>query len=189
MGVRRSEGLEPIDAAGFELLFRQHAEQIFRFCLRRTGDRALADDMRSAVFYEAWRRRRDVDLATREALPWLYGVAANVIRNQRRSLRRQEAAIKRLPAPLDDFETVDDVAERLDAAARGRVALELVKALPQGERDVVRLCITSNWSYRAAATELGVPVGTVRSRLARARARLHAVDPSRCPCDASRRKR
>ncbi|MDQ3936624.1 MAG: RNA polymerase sigma factor [Actinomycetota bacterium] len=189
MGEGGNGGAEPIDAAGFERLFRAHADRIFRFCLRRTGDWALADDLRSAVFYEAWRRRGEVDLATREALPWLYGVATNVIRNQRRSLRRQEAAIKRLPPPLENFDTTDDIAERLDATTRGRRALRLVAALPPGERDVVRLCLTRNWTYRAAARELGVPVGTVRSRLSRARARLHALDPGGdCPCDALHRR-
>lgn len=176
MGDRGNGGWQPIDAIGFERLFRAHAERIFRFCLSRTGDWALAEDLRSVVFYEAWRRRREVDLDTRAALPWLYGVATNVIRNQRRSLRRQEAALRRLPPPVETFDTADDIAERIDATQRGRVALGLVASLPPGERDVVQLCLTRNWSYRAAAAELGVPIGTVRSRLSRARARLHALD-------------
>src|SRR4051794_11468222 len=102
-----------VDQSRFERLFREHSDTIYRFCLRRARDAELADDARSAVFFEAWRRRHEVDLADRSALPWLYGVAVNVLRNQRRSLRRRDAVLSRIPVPLDDFESTADVEERL----------------------------------------------------------------------------
>lgn len=159
----------------FEALFRRHAETIYRYSLRRTMNPELAEDVRSAVFYEAWRRRVDIDFEDREGLPWLYGVAKNVLRNQARSLRRRDAALRRFPRPLSDFENLDDIPDRVDAASfAARFETELMPALPQVEREVVVLCITRGLSYTAAAAALGVPVGTIRSRLSRARARLGA---------------
>lgn len=159
-------------AEHFDRLYRRHGDQIFWFCLRRTGDRTTADEIRSAVFYEAWRRRRDVDLTTRAALPWLYGVAVNVIRNHLRSTRRREAAFRRLPPPSAEIDPADEVTDRVYASDRARVIVDLVNRLPPGERDVVVLCLVGDLSYTGAARELGLPVGTVRSRLSRARARL-----------------
>lgn len=135
--------------------------------------------MRSAVFYEAWRRRHDVDLATRAALPWLYGVAVNVIRNHHRSVRRREAAVRRLPPPAVEADLAEEVTDRLFASDRAQAAIDLVNQLPPGERDVVVLCLVRDLTYAAAAHELGLPVGTVRSRLSRARLRLSAQAPPR----------
>jgi RNA polymerase sigma factor (sigma-70 family) len=160
------------DADRFDHLYRTHADQIFRYCLRRTGDPAVADDIRSAVFYEAWRRRREVDLSTREALPWLYGVAANVIRNHVRSSRRRRAAFRRVPRPPEEADVSELIADRLDATEQARGAIEMVNQLPAGERHVVLLCLVDDLSYEEAARALGLPIGTVRSRLSRARARL-----------------
>ena len=162
----------------FDRLWREHGDTIYRFCLRRTQDAELAEDARSTVFFEAWRRRREVDLRGRAALPWLYGVAANVLRNQRRSLRRREDAIRRVPPPRAHVDSVDDIADRVDASASAALAMQVLCDLPPGERAVVILCIANELSYADAADALDLPVGTVRSRLFRARARLHAgVNP------------
>lgn len=160
------------DADHFDRLYRQYGEKIFGFCLRRTGDRATADEIRAMVFYEAWRRRGDVDLITRAALPWLYGVATNVMRNHLRSTRRREAAFRRLPPPHTEADPAEEVTDRLYALERAREIAALVNRLPAGEREVVVLCMVGDLSYAAAAHQLRLPVGTVRSRLSRARARL-----------------
>ncbi len=163
------------DADHFDRLYRRYGDQIFWFSLRRTGDRTTADEIRSSVFYEAWRRRQDVDLTTRAALPWLYGVAVNVIRNHLRSTRRREAAFRRLPPPLTEDDLADEATDRVYASDRARTIVDLVNRLPPGERDVVVLCLVGDLTYTGAARELGLPVGTVRSRLSRARARLVAL--------------
>lgn len=172
MGEYRRGAARRDDSDRFERLYRRHADAVFRFCLRRTGDWTLADDIRSDVFYEAWRRRHDVDLETRAALPWLYGVAANIMRNHARSVRRHDAAMRRVPWDHAEADVTEDIAERLDASERARMARDLVSCLPAGERDVVILCLAEDLTYSAAANVLGLPVGTVRSRLSRARARL-----------------
>jgi RNA polymerase sigma factor (sigma-70 family) len=157
----------------FELFFRRHSTAVYRYSLRHTGDPEAAEDVRSAVFCEAWRRRSDIDFDDRDGLPWLFGTARNVIRNQSRALRRRDAALRRFPRPLSDFELYEDIADRLDAVAFAELfEAELAPSLPPGERAVVVLCILEGMSYTAAAEHLGVPIGTVRSRLSRARTRL-----------------
>jgi RNA polymerase sigma factor (sigma-70 family) len=145
---------------------------IYRYCLRRVQDRWQAEDACSAVFVEAWRRRETFDVRDRAGLPWLYGVAKNVLRNPRRSVRRREAALMRLPRPTSDFECVEDAEARIDAAHAARQVWHLIDALPSGERAVVVLCLADELSYTNAADQLGVPIGTVRSRLSRARGQI-----------------
>jgi RNA polymerase sigma factor (sigma-70 family) len=164
------------DPEGFGDLFERHAGDIYGFCFRRTGDGRLSEDLVQAVFLEAWRRRNDVSLAPEEARPWLFGVALNMVRNHGRSLRRHRAALARLPRPRPDADLGDDLAQRLDDERLARAALERFRQLSRREQDVIALCAWAELSYEQAAKVLGVPVGTVRSRLARARARLGETD-------------
>ncbi|MGH9112156.1 MAG: RNA polymerase sigma factor, partial [Acidimicrobiales bacterium] len=105
-------------------------------------------------------------------LPWLLGVANNLLRNHQRSLRRQRAALARFPSPGPEPDPADDVAGRLADERQMSRVLALVERLPRRDREVLALCAWSDLSYQEAATVLDIPVGTVRSRLARARARL-----------------
>ena len=162
------------DARAFGALFERHARAIYVFAFRRTADWSLAEDLTSVVFLEAWRRRGDVRLVHESALPWLYGIATNVVRNARRSLRRHKAALHRLPLEREpDF--ADDASDRLDDQTRMREILKAFTTLPQREQEVIVLCRWSGLSYEEAAVALDVPVGTVRSRLGRARRRLREL--------------
>ena len=165
------------DADSFGLLFERHAKLIFNFCFRRIGDRAAAQDMLSVVFLEAW-RRRDKELPSDKVLPWLYGIATNVVRHQRRSERRFGAALSRLPRTDPEPDFADFAVERLDAEQQAQRALAALGALPQREQDVFVLCVGTELTYEDVATALGLPVGTVRSRLSRARARLRELGAS-----------
>jgi RNA polymerase sigma factor (sigma-70 family) len=166
------------DADAFGLLFQRHARVIYNFLFRSTADWAVADDLLSVVFLEAW-RRRDKELEEGYVLPWLYGIAANVLRNRRRSERRFAAALRRLPkAEFEpDFSPAAD--ERVDDERRIRQALDLLGALPEREQEVFRLCAWMELSYEDAAFALGLPIGTIRSRLSRARARLRELEAGR----------
>ena len=117
------------DAEAFGELFERHAQSVFAFCARRTGDLALSEDLTSVVFLEAWRKRRSVRLENRSALPWLLGTAHNVVRNQHRSLRRYRAALARMSegglTPSGEEETI----ARLDAQRELSTALEAVGQL------------------------------------------------------------
>lgn len=163
------------DSAGFGLLFERHAKLIYNYCFRRVGDRATAQEMLSMVFLEAW-RRRDKQLPADKVLPWLYGIATNVVRHQQRSERRFAAALRRLPRPQAEPDFADGAVERLGVEEQAQQALALLRTLPKGEQNVFVLCVGMGLSYEDAATALGVPVGTVRSRLSRARARLRELD-------------
>jgi RNA polymerase sigma factor (sigma-70 family) len=168
---RRAVEGEP-DAFG--VLFERHAQAVYNYLFRRTADWALAEDMTSVVFVEAWRRRTDVRLERELLLPWLLGVATNVLRNKRRSQWRHRAALKRLPREhAQDF--ADEANDRLDDERQMRTVLRTIAQLPRREQDVLALCAWAELSYEEAAVALGVPVGTVRSRLSRARARIREL--------------
>jgi RNA polymerase sigma factor (sigma-70 family) len=164
------------DHEGFGALFERHARSVYNHCFRRTASWADAEELTSAVFVEAWRRRRDVRPIDESARPWLLGVANNLLRNHRRSLRRYRAALARLPSPVPQPDPADDVAGRLADERQMSRVLALVERLPRRDQEVLALCAWSELTYHEAATVLDIPVGTVRSRLARARARLAELD-------------
>lgn len=159
------------DPEAFGEIFRRHARSVFAICYWRTGDAALAEDVTSVVFLEAWRRRNLMVLEQRSALPWLLGVANHSSRNATRSLRRYTQALRRLDGhravPSDDA-----VIDRLDAEISLGVINELARDLSEQEREIVLLVFWSGLSYEATSVALGVPVGTIRSRVSRTRRKL-----------------
>lgn len=163
------------DPALYGELFRMHFDTIYNYCFRRTADSAQAEDLTSVVFMEAWRGRGRVDLTIDNALPWLYGVATNVLRNSRRSLRRYRAALERIPAPLPPLNFADEVQERLDNERMMRDALAILAKLKRSDQEVLMLCEWEDLTPAEAARALDLPQGTVRSRLSRARARLNEL--------------
>jgi RNA polymerase sigma-70 factor (ECF subfamily) len=167
------------DADAFTGLFRRHSKTIYNYCFRRLGDWREAEDALSLVFLEAW-RRRDTELPPDKVLPWLYGIATNVLRNRRRSQRRFRAALARLPLPSPEGDFSDASASRLDDQRGMGLALGLVAQLSPRERDVFILCAWQGLSYEDAALALGVPVGTVRSRLSRAREHIEHIGELDC---------
>jgi len=154
----------------FTSLYRRHADGLYRYCLSRTRDPSQAEEALATVFLEAWRRRDEVDLAAETISPWLFGVARNVLRNQHRAQRRQEAMLRSLE-PTSRVHA-DDPSEELERRQAVRALTGSFLTLPDGQRQVVSLCLLSDRSYEAAAGDLEIPVGTVRSRLSRARLNL-----------------
>ena len=166
-----------LDERTLGLLFQRHAKLIYNYCFRRVGDWAVAEDLVSVVFLEAWRRRkslRDPD----KALPWLFGIATNVVRNRRRAQRRYAAALGRVPAAQPEPDFAADALARLDDQRLVQGVLADVAALPRAELDVFVLCGWFDVGYEDAAAALGIPIGTVRSRLARARGRMRELQAS-----------
>jgi RNA polymerase sigma factor (sigma-70 family) len=183
---RRARAGEP---EAFGLLYERHARAIYNYLFRRCADWSLAEDLTSVVFLEGFRRRAEVEIEEGKVLPWLYGVASNVVRNQRRSMRRHAEALKRVRPPEPVLGIAGEAAERLDAQRRMRSILAALDELPESDKEVLALCVWSELSYEDAAAALGVPVGTVRSRLARARARLgELVEPNGHELDAVTRE-
>lgn len=174
------------DADAFGVLFERHHHAVYNYCFRRSGSWAQADDLTASVFLEAWRTRRPLDLTAGGALPWLIGIATNVTRSDRRSAARRDellAKVSRLgleTAP--DF--ADDLADRVDDEQRMGEVLRALRELPQRDQDVLSVCVFAGLGYEEAAKALGIPVGTIRSRLSRARRRLEqrlGIHPSNDP--------
>jgi len=163
------------DPDAFTALFRLHSKAIYNYCFRRLADWRDAEDALSLVFLEAW-RRRDKEIPPDKVLPWLYGIATNVLRNRRRSERRFRAALARVPLASPEADFSDEAVERLDDERRMARALALLGQLSPRDQDVFVLCAWQGLSYEDAALALDVPVGTVRSRLSRARERIAELD-------------
>lgn len=160
------------DGEAFGQLFERHANAVYTHCFRRTGSWSAAEDLTSVVFLEAWRKRRDVRLAGESVLPWLLAVANNATRNADRSIRRHQRLLARLPQPQPEPDVAEDAARRADEERAMRLVLGELRALAEPEREVLALCDWAGLSYADAAAALGVPTGTVRSRLSRARQHL-----------------
>jgi RNA polymerase sigma factor (sigma-70 family) len=141
---------------------------------RRVG-REVADDLVAETFLAAFAQRRRYDPAYPDAGPWLYGIATNLIGQHRRDEVRQ-FRIRRAAIPELD---VPGHADRVAAEVTARSVHDLLAAalaeLSAGDRDVVVLIGWEQLTYEETARALEIPVGTVRSRLNRARARLRAA--------------
>jgi RNA polymerase sigma-70 factor (ECF subfamily) len=161
------------DADAFGRLFQRHSTLIYNYCFRRVGDWAAAEDLVSVVFLEAWRRRGSVRPELGRA--WLFGIANNVMRNRLRAYRRHRAALGRLglPGPEPDFAGETDA--RLDDERFAKQLIADLERLPRRAQEVLLLCDGVGLSYEEAAFALQTPVGTVRSRLFRARERMREL--------------
>ncbi|MFC5215685.1 RNA polymerase sigma factor [Streptomyces coerulescens] len=160
------------DHGAFGELFDAYARSVYNHAFRLTGQWPVAEDVVSLTFLEAWRLRERLDEDGGSPRPWLLGIATNVTRNLRRATRRHAAAVARLPRDETVRDFADEVAGRVDDAAQLALVRTALARLRRPEREVLALCVWSGLDYRAAADALGVPVGTVRSRLSRARTKL-----------------
>jgi len=160
--------------AALTALFDRHADAIYNYCFRRLASWHLAEDAAAVVFLETWRGRARVETYDESALPWLYGIANNVCRNLSRSSRRHLHAVGRLPSEGAADDHAEGVADRLDSERRMATVLAQIRRLPRHEQEVLALVVWTGLTYEQTAAALEIPVGTVRSRLSRARQRLAA---------------
>lgn len=163
------------DPDAFGLLFDECARAVYNHAFRLTGSWSAAEDVVSLTFLEAWRLRHKVEPEGESLRPWLLGICVNVTRNISRAERRHRAALDRLPPAGRTPDFADEAAGRIDDTARLEAVRTAMSKLRRGEREVLTLCVWSGLEYAAAAEILGVPVGTVRSRLARARKKLQLM--------------
>ena len=163
------------DPHRFSALYERHLSAIAGYLVRRVGPE-LAEDLTAEVFMRAFRARDRYRPDHDSALPWLFGIAGNLIADNRRAERRRLRLIERLAGERLVGEP-DGAAGHGPAGAiagsgvSAQLAHEL-RRLPSGDRDALLLTVWGELSYEEAATALGVPVGTVRSRIFRARRRL-----------------
>lgn len=158
----------------FGFLFDRHFTTIHRYLERRIGADS-ADELAAEVFRIAFEQRGRFRPLHDSALPWLYGVATNLMLKRRRTERRHLRALTRLEAATDRHAVIEGAEERLDARSARAQLLDALALLPQADRDVVVLVAWEDLSYEEVGAALDIPVGTVRSRLNRARRRLREL--------------
>jgi RNA polymerase sigma-70 factor, ECF subfamily len=158
----------------FAVLFDRHAPHIYRYLARRAG-RQAADDLVDETFLAAFAKRDRYDLSHTDARPWLYGIATNLVGQQRRDEARQYKIKQAVTAEPEVPGHADRVAADLTAQAARPLLAAALAALPAGDRDVLLLIAWEQLTYQEVARALDIPVGTVRSRLNRARRKVRQV--------------
>ncbi len=155
----------------FSAIFERHYEAVFRYAAQRVG-RNHANDVVSEVFLIAFRQRGrfDARLST-SARPWLFGIALNLIRRRARARARRFRAFGRA-APAPHVWPSEEVEDRVDAERRMASLNEALGQLQEIDRETLLLYGLTDLTYQEVASILDIPVGTVRSRLARARAHI-----------------
>ncbi|HSN43087.1 MAG TPA: sigma-70 family RNA polymerase sigma factor [Propionibacteriaceae bacterium] len=151
------------DPAGLAALFDRHEARLFRHASRLLTAREDAKDAVTIAFFELWRKRESVRLVEGSPLPWLLNTVSHSARNLERSSRRYRSLIARAPR--------QDAPGELAGSDESGV-LAALKRLPPREQSVVVLRVLEGYPERATALALGIPEGTVKSRLARAKAKL-----------------
>ncbi|MER7170524.1 RNA polymerase sigma factor [Streptomyces mesophilus] len=158
----------------FALLYDRYAPDIHRYAARRLGDGA-ADDLTAETFLAAFRTRSRYDLSRENARPWLYGIAANLIGKQRRAEIRGLRALARTGADPVAESWVDRADSRVVAQSAHAPLAGALAGLSGGDRHVLLLVAWADLSYPEVAEALGIPLGTVRSRLNRARRKVRSA--------------
>lgn len=167
------------DREAFSELYEEHARSVYNHAFRLTGDWSVAEEVMGDTFLDAWRGRGKLEPGDDSLKPWLLGVATNKARNANRGLGRRLAFLARRPAPAPVADFAEETAGRIDDARQLAAVREVYGRLRRGEQEVLALCVWSGLDYAQAAEAMGIPVGTVRSRLSRARARLRKLAEQR----------
>lgn len=157
------------DPDAFTQLFERHWEALFRFCQSRAG--AAGEDIAAEAFRVAFDRRRRYDSRYGDARPWLFGIATNLLRDHFRSARREEQKLTR-SASMDALTPGDDELDQLERQLLGPQLARALQGLPAADRDALLLLAWADLDYEQIAHALDVPLGTVRSRIHRARQRV-----------------
>jgi len=163
-----------VDREAFVDIFDRHYGAVHRYLHRRLG-RDLADDLADETFLRAFAARLSFEPRTESALPWLYGIAGNLARRHRRTEERRLRAYAR--SARDPTVELDDTAaaSRADAAGSGPALAAALASLDADEREVLLLTVLADLTNEQAADALGVPLGTVASRLHRARSHMRSA--------------
>jgi len=160
------------DPAAFGELFDAFRDRVFWQALRHTRVMHDAEDITALVFLEAWRRRPDVRIVDGSPLAWLLVTTNNVARNHARTQRRHARAMARVPADRDQPDFSADFNDHLDNESRRDAVRRAFSQLSAKDQDIVSLCVLEELPLSQAANALGIPIGTVKSRLSRAKRRL-----------------
>ncbi|TCO65756.1 RNA polymerase sigma factor [Actinocrispum wychmicini] len=157
------------DEDAFAQIFRRHLKALWNYANRLTGSAHLAEDITSATFLTAWRKRKDFVLVSESVLPWLYTVAGNLARDEYKSSRRRLRLTRRVADPVAAPDHAQSVVDQID---RFHPVVTAIQQLPTAQRRAAELCLLGELPQKDAAAILGVAEVTLRSTLSRAKARL-----------------
>jgi RNA polymerase sigma-70 factor (ECF subfamily) len=160
------------DPQAFGEIFDRHHDAIHAWLRRRVGA-ALAEELAADTFVRAFDARARYAPLYADARPWLYGIAANLARRHHRSEERRLRAYARSGIEVAG-DPIEAVADRVDARAESRAIAAALAGLKPRDRDALLLFAWADLSYEEIASATAVPVGTVRSRIHRARAHVRA---------------
>ena len=163
--------------AAFTELYRRHAAAIHRYVARRS-DTHTADDVMSETFLVAFERRSHFDTERSDALPWLYGIATTLLKKHSRVEARAWKGIRAGASGELTGDAIEAAGSRVDAERATQAMAVAIKRLPIAYRDVLLLHAWADLNYEGIAQALDVPIGTVRSRLNRARLLLRTAGES-----------
>jgi RNA polymerase sigma-70 factor (ECF subfamily) len=155
------------DREAFEVLYRRYARPVLGLALHRLGDRGRAEDAVQETFAKIWRRAATYRPERGPGAPWLYGVARHTIADQGRSARVDP--VSEPPERADDEPGPPEQVESEWVSWRVHRAVD---ALPSDERLLIELAYWKGLSQSEIADELGIPLGTVKTRTRRTLARL-----------------
>ena len=161
------------DPEAFGLIYDRHAATLLRFLGRRVGAK-VAEGLLGELFRIAFERRKIFDASRESALPWLYGIGSNVLLKHRRAEARRLHANARMAGGLEAADRRAGAAA-LDARVLFPRVANAIEALPDDEREALLLFAWEELPYQSVAEALDLPIGTVRSRLNRARAHLREL--------------
>ena len=163
------------DPAAFGALFDRHFRPVNRYLIRRVGE-AAAEDLAAQVFVTAFEIRGRYDLTRPHARSWLFGIATNLLRHHLRDERTRLAAYARQAAEeVHQHEDLEGIEDRLDAQVALPLLIHALSELTPADRDTLLLFAWAELSYPEIAEALAIPIGTVRSRLHRARASMREL--------------
>ncbi|WP_433541429.1 RNA polymerase sigma factor [Streptosporangium sandarakinum] len=155
----------------FSLLYDRYFTEIYRYLAARLGGEQ-AEDLVADSFLLAFDGRRDFDPRRGSVRSWLFGIATNIVARHRRREGRRLNALSKIAAEDSSDGHEDRVTSQLAAQASRPELVRGLKGLAKGDRDVVFLFVFGRLGYEEIATALGIPVGTVGSRINRARKKL-----------------
>ncbi len=167
------DGIRDRDSASLRLLFQRYHRRVFHFVLRRLGDPGLAEEVVADVFFEVWRSIEHFAGASRPST-WIFGIAHFKSASAHRDRSRRKRAsvvptnVESLHAVADDRDAHDQLAAREEL----RLVHRVLSSLPEDQRTVLELAVIEGLPYDEIAKRLGLPEGTVKTRVSRARGKL-----------------
>ena len=158
----------------FSAIFDRYYAQVHGYAARRLG-RGLADDVAAETFLVAFARRERYEVSRPDARPWLYGIVSNLISRHHRAEHRRYRALARAGVGEVSEGHEDEVTVRVDAQAYRAPLAAALASVSGVDRDVLLLVAWAELTSEETGEALGIPAGTARSRLHRARQQIRAA--------------